>query len=494
MRQLPEAIVLAEKMADREAEHQRGTLPDLQLLLGHLYLKSGQFGAALKAYREWARLDPVASANDQTHWTLAALFEHEHFYKNALETLNTMAQTTKDPNVRQHALQEAGRLYFEGGEYAAAAAAIAKALNFPEQPRIDSGSEASGLCLARAYMKLKFYPQAEQVYALLQKKTKTDGATDADVQTEFEFAAWQNALSLNTIQGFQDFQKRFPAGAWRWQAKLRVAQRILADNGPLSEEVAALSDFTQPGAPEELKPRANLVLAELWFQAKLPKQVVALLEPMAAFKDPDLEAGRLMVLGKAQQEVGHTQKALETFQKIADVKVTDRSLAIQSLWRCAALQEQMGQSEAKITTLRRLVNDYPEQPEVPTLKIQLGLWYFATKQYQETLSFWKGLVPGKKELMTPELAYKLGESYSQLGREKEATAAFKLAKGLAPSEDPFRMQALSRWALVLERYLELQTAITVYDDIARNAPDQVWREAAKKRTEEIRRYLNDSGN
>jgi tetratricopeptide (TPR) repeat protein len=87
--------------------------------------------------------------------------------------------------------------------------------------------------------------------------------------------------------------------------------------------------------------------------------------------------------------------------------------------------------------------------------------------------------------MTAELFFRIGDCYEKQAARKEALAAYQRAAGWKVKNDPFRISAVARCAMLYEETEEYAKALAAYRDLAANGSDPELVAAASDRASEL---------
>jgi TolA-binding protein len=94
----------------------------------------------------------------------------------------------------------------------------------------------------------------------------------------------------------------------------------------------------------------------------------------------------------------------------------------------------------------------------------------------------------KVESDTPlEATYRMGEIYTAMNRPDEAMNSWEKLRTLKPAGNAFRLQGLIKLGEAYEKASDLQRAVAVYEDLARNAPQKEVARSAALRAQMLRK-------
>jgi tetratricopeptide (TPR) repeat protein len=116
-----------------------------------------------------------------------------------------------------------------------------------------------------------------------------------------------------------------------------------------------------------------------------------------------------------------------------------------------------------------------------------GKWAHEKKRYALAIRM---LAPILAEAnATPEMAYRLGDAYQNLGNTAAAKRCYQRAAVLNPKRDLFRIVAMTQLAALYEGAQEFRAALDAYREIVKAAANKQLLEAARQRILLLEKYL-----
>jgi tetratricopeptide (TPR) repeat protein len=353
---------------------------DNYLLLGRLYLLNKDLLKAEAQFKQALKLDP---GSEEAVTNLAFLFNDEGDSKRALETLNSVPESTRTSKI----YAALGATYEKQKDYKSAVEAYRRALKLDKE-NIDA---MRGLAQNLA--------NDNQVDAAL---TEYKAVQDADPQDP------QAAVEMSKL--------------YRRRGKLDLAMESLKKAEPLSQELLEV-------------PYNEALILEA--QGKYDEAATALQKLISRTTSPDgnYSAGErnnravfLQRLGNIYRESGRPQLAVETFRKVIDLGGDEAARGYQEL--IDTYREQKQWSEAS-RVAQEAANKFPDNRN---LKLALALQLADDGKTEEGIKLAKSTIKGvPAEDMESYMS--LVQLYSRLKRWKEAEDALTEASKLAGHPD-----------------------------------------------------------
>ncbi len=244
-----------------------------------------------------------------------------------------------------------------------------------------------------------------------------------------------------------EYGKRVNVDLGSFQTKAAEAQFRLADNlfrqkkyqEATVEYLKNLNNFPETDA--SVMALGNLLLSYANLDDKLMVKVI-MAYMGERFAGKDVAAMALLAAGKFyfdQKDEAMYGIAYDTYLK----HFPRHSRAAGILFTLAGLRRQANDLDGAMKYYQRIVDGYPKDPFYPKALHQIAWGYFAASNYEGAIQglahFIQEAQPGPDKA---QAQFALGDCYRQLGKLKEALAAFTLVlQWLAPKNNPYATSA-----------------------------------------------------
>lgn len=389
------------------------------------HYKEGQYLEAAKALEEWLA-QPVQEGRDEALFWLSESRLRNQQFELALAGYQTLLAKHPQSPRRFEAQYGAGWAHLQLGQYAAAEKAFYKAASGLPTDALKADAWYR-LALCRLHLR-QWKASEEALLELLRQHPDQPVAAEGTYQlayTQYRMDRWESAAA-----SFQAFIRVFPqhpwvheAGYWRGMAFFRARQYDKA-----VEAFAALAG--QPGAPEALRSRAALQLADSYYNwGKVPQAVEAYRQ---AFNRPQPQAAA----------IGYAEALLAN-----------------------------GDTPEAREVLLKALEDQPDDPQLGGLLNQVGETQFKQRLYLDAIY---SLASHPRP--TPDTWFWLGKAQRMAGKANDALES--LGRIVTP-ESPYYLQALYEMAQIQLDQRAYPSAISPLETLLKAKPDAALRRQAQ---------------
>jgi len=430
---------------------------------------------AYQLYNKFAENNPKAAEVPAVLYRAAMCLYHQRFYTQAIETWRKLqAQYPQAKETPQAAFQVADTL-FRAQKYDAAIAAYRDIIaNYPQSEQLPMAY----LRIAQtAFNGRDDEGAVKQVRELVTKFPKAAEATDGLDLLE---AIFDRSPAVNYKAVLRGLVASNPGSPVAGEAQFRLARRCFEakDFAAAAAEFQKFSvDFTNN--PQLAK--AQFYLGESYFNQNDHEDAVPAYErllnnfeknddvPLALFH----LASSCYALKKYEDAVKRYTRLLEEYPSLDYAKETQFNLAL--------AYKAMGKADLAQYSYQRYIGMLGEADPMA----QSALWeIFALQKdrrdYEGALATLRQIQDrAKPDSDTPvEATYRMSEIYQAMNRPDEALNMWEKLRGMKPLNNAFRLDALIKLGEAYEKSQEIDRAVAVYEDLARNAAKEIAQSAA----------------
>ncbi len=402
---------------------------------------------------------------------------HQHYYTQAIETWQRLqARYPQAPETAVAVFQAADTL-FRAPKYPEAIAAYRDIIaNYPTNPQLPMAS----LRIAQAYFNAHDDAEAlKQVRELIAKHPKASEVGDA---MELVEGVFDRSPQSNFKAFFRDIVASNVSTLAAGEAQFRMARRCFESKdfaGAAAEFQKFSVDFTNH--PQVAK--AQFLLGESYFNlndyAHASPAYERLLNNFDKSDDTPLAlfhlASSSFALKKYDDAVKYYGRLIDEYPKLDYIKETQFNLAL--------TYKAMGKSDLAQYSYQKYIGMVPEKDPM----VLSALWeIFALQKDRRDYDGALGTLQRIQESVQPgsdtvlEAIYRMAEVYGTMNRPDEAQNCWERLRAMKPANNPFRIDSLIKLGEAYEKAQDLDRAVAVYEDLARNAPKDIAQSAAAR--------------
>lgn len=245
---------------------------------------------------------------------------------------------------------------------------------------------------------------------------------------------------------------------------------IQVKKGELPKAIAALESWIEKYSQSKLLPDAFYQLATIYFQLKDYARCSQLLQKFKdIFRGSRLQPQALYLLGFAAVNSGKINEALETFNLLIKLDLSDLDLLQKVEYEIADCYYKLGQEAEAARRFKLLRSKYPDSRFTANIMWWLGQYYYRNKDFDLARRHFDALIKDYPESPLKANAYfALGLILGAQDKLDEAIESFKTAINLGGSD--LRSQSLAALADLYDRLDRPQEALEQYGQIVKNDP------------------------
>lgn len=441
---------------------------------------------ALDAYEAFLQARPdhpnAPDAGLQAGWCYYRL---EH-YGQALKMWERVEGAYNSHPVAAKAAWAIADTYFRAGQYDRAIAGYQRILlAYPN----DSAANHAKLRIAQSHYNAKeILPAIEAFEALLKEAGDSPEAGQVlDFLTQLLFLPQAKEQALLALNRIGESLGDAPIAA---SAKFRVARYFYEtqDYGSAADKLEnLLAGIT--GQNELID--AQFFLAESYYQLKRYADAAGAYERFTTNFPLDKRfPAALFHLGASRFKLEDYAGAAEPFRQLA-ADYPDTQYAPVALFNSALAFRKLGRWEEAALALKTYIKRHPDEAKNANALGQLAEIYEEHRQYAmtiEALGEARDVLPSDDPRRV-ELTHRIAEAHSALGDDAKAMQEYQQAARSPLKVNAFRLAALAKLGEFYERGERWVEALEAYNDLAQNASQKEWVDAARARAQAAREKL-----
>jgi len=229
---------------------------------------------------------------------------------------------------------------------------------------------------------------------------------------------------------------------------------------------------------------AYYYMAESHFNLEeFPKAVTAYKNFVLNFPKSPNRTQSLFRLGVSHFQTGAFNEAIIAFNDLVEAE-PDGSLTRDALMNIALSYKKMKQTNEALGAYEKFLNHYPTDPGLSKVYIQMGQLSEEAKEYEKALKYYD-MIPDSAVESFDALSAK-AQIYRLLKYPSREQQAYEKIRGKEPKNNEVRLTSLVTLAEIYQEAGKIDDSIAVYEDIAKNAQNQEWRQAAIDRAKALR--------
>lgn len=327
------------------------------------------------------------------------------------------------------------------GEYADAVASYEKVYEF--SPEGDQKTQAL-LGKGWAYLKLKDFNKAQEVFAVFPDKDKSlgvklGGAVLLSGLGEFEKALplYEEIISLDSGADYAPLA--YFGRAEALYHLTRYEEAIVSYRTAMDKLKVVSGHFVET---RELKDRIRYGLAWSYVKVGDFRSAQDEFQKIATHsQDKIFKLSALCQLGDAYQDAGEFQKAIATYGDFLN-RYPESIYSDYVQYQLGMAWLKMGKMESAVLVFRQLLKEFPDSKMADDVAYSLGLAYFQGGRFESAsseLSAFRRSFEGSP--YRPQSLFLLGESLMNLGEYREAIQVFGQVIKDYPQQDTLRQRA-----------------------------------------------------
>jgi TolA-binding protein len=451
------------------------------LNVAHVRFNQSRYQESVAAYEEY-----LSRYGDDSH-RLPALYQAGLCYLrldrggDAIDRWETLVRTAPGDAMAEKAWARAGDLYFQAEHYDQAKRCYEGLLaNF-------SGTSAAGLGLLRiAQCDFNAGRDAAAVagYEELIRR-QPDSLLRPEADRGLEMALFRMGQQPDGIGELGQLLVKYPQGSFAPDAQFQIATRLYEAGdftAAAREYRRVVSLYPGYGAAD----RAQFLYAESYERAADAVQARLAYEQFLAL----FPASELRVAAQFRVAMSHfnSESYAPAAAGFAGVLAgqPEPDLARAALFNLGLCSRLLGDLEQAVGHFQRYQTTYPRDERLAEVAFQLGDTHDQAGRVTEAIASFRAAARAKPAAnLHAEIYFRMGSCFEKLDNRKKALEAYGLAARGAAEDDPFRLSAVARCAVLYEDAGRFDEALASYRDLMDNARDAALVTAASGRAREI---------
>ncbi|MCB4756859.1 MAG: tetratricopeptide repeat protein [Elusimicrobia bacterium] len=462
--------VMAESSKSKDVE--RSVLMDNAQVL----FTQKKYDKAMGYFDEYANRYPDDSLVPQALFQSAVCHYRLEYYTEAIKRWDRVARVYPTHELAPKALFEIGKTLFGLGSYAEAADRFQFLLE--KYPGFDQAKEAR-IHIAQAYYNQGRYdlattklqefinnypkdPKSKDVLELLQMAQYRQGKGKvALAELTEKYPKSKLTADIYWQLGAEAFNEK------QYKQSLEYFQKLVGEF-PEAEQVS----------------QAYYYMAEAHFNLEeYPKAVTAYKNYILNFPKSPNRVQTLFRLGVSHFQSKNFNEAVIAFNDALEAEPTG-GLARDAMMNIAVCYKKLDQPNQAMGAYENFLIRFPADPQRNKVLLQMGELNMDLKEYEAAVKNLSKIPDDAAESFEAYVA--LGKVYRLLKLPTKELDAFEKLRAKSPKDNETRLSGLVTLAEIYQENGKIDSAIAVYEDIAKNSTNPEWKQAALDRAKTLR--------
>lgn len=463
----------------RDRRIDKSVRESIELVKGHCLFNLKNYKAALGIYQRWLRKNPRNKTRLQVQYLMGLAYYRMKYYKNALTIWGKIIDRPQRNEYTLEALLKVADALFRGGDYSRAIHYYR--LFITRYPK-NSSVALAHLRIAQSYYNLQEDQKAIAEYNYFIKAFPNDESLDT-AKEGIENTIFRSVKKHPGVAAQRRFLARYPKSKFSDQVQYQLAESFYK----AKKFAEAIPEFNRlilnyPGS--EAVANAMFYLGDCYDQLKrLPDATSTYSMFTETYPKNDLMPEVLSRLAADHYLMKNYEEAIKVYRKIVD-SYPVKPYVEDALYNIAVVYDKMNRPSEAMAMYMDFVARYPRNAHTPDARIQIGIYYEDQQLWDLALNSFRQAMTGKNR-KRPELYFRMGDCYENMNRAPLAMSTYEKVIALTPKTDVYRITALSQLAALYEKEQAWKKALSIYRDIAQNAPRQDWKQGAVERIKQI---------
>lgn len=454
----------------------------ITLLKAHCLFNLKKYKTATALYEAWLKAHPSDEQVPEALFGLSQSHMRTGQNKKSIEIMMRIVKRHQNSPLARRALLLIGNSYFNAEGYEQALQAYRLFIqNWPGDPQV----QEIRLRIAHTLYNAGRIAQARTAYQGYLRQWP-DGAYAGDARSGIELADWQETDQARTVDQYRKFLSQHPKSEFADLAQYRLGIHYFERKEPEDaiREFRALN-YNYPGSQYIANSQYYLGLC---FEKvnQIPETIRIYEQFIQNFSNHDLMPEVLSRLGEVRFRNGEYLDAAKTYRRILDQFPLPEYEA-NALYNIGVCYEQNKMWTEAIGSYQQFYAKFPTNGRAQQVLLHIGITYQQMQKYRLASEYLEKALPKARPDDLPELYYRLGNAYENLGQTEQAVFFYSRAQELKPAGNEYRCMALSQLGAMYEKQNKTREAIAVYRDICENSKNAQWRQLAAKRVRELER-------
>jgi len=230
--------------------------------------------------------------------------------------------------------------------------------------------------------------------------------------------------------------------------------------------------------------QAYYYMAEAHFSLEeYPKAVTAYKNYILNFPKAPNRLQAQFRLGVSHFQTKNYNEAVIAFNDALELD-TDGSLARDALLNISVCYKKMGQPRQALQAYNSFLEKFPNDPQRNKILLQMGEMNEENKDLEDAVKSYNRIPDDAPESL--EACVALGKAYRLLKMPSQELLSYEKLRGKSPKDNEVRLTGLVTLAELYQEAGKVDMAIAVYEDIAKNATNPEWKQAAVERAKLLR--------
>jgi TolA-binding protein len=473
------AIETSEQMLARYGqEGDPQLLSSAYLNLAHVRFNQKQYEDAAMAYEEFLYRYPTHTQSPLALYQAGLCYLRLDRSGDALDRWESIVQIDPTAEISERAWARAGDLYFQAEYYEDAKRCYQGLLEH------FAGSSAAALGMLRIAQ--CDYNAGDDARALAEFSAVIERfPTSHEAERGIELALYRLGQQDGGITELTELVQRYPTSAFAADAQFQIAKQLYEQeqySAAADEFRRVVSQFPGYSAAD----RAQFLMADSHAQAGDSAAARQAFEQfLLFFVDSELRTTVNFRLGMIYFENSEYMRAAINFTGVLDRDPAEEMFSA-SLYNLALCKRLMANHAEAVVEFERYRERYPGNERAAEVAYQLGDIYDLTGNTQKAITeLENAIAAGPSEPLLAEINYRLGGCKEKAGDQQGAISAYERGAASRDKDNPFRLSAVARCAVIYDERESYREALAAYRDLIENASDPELVAAAAGRATEL---------
>ncbi len=475
------AIAATEDLLASAVDAHDPALATARLNLAHLRFNQQRYQDAAGAYEIFLAHRPEHPQAPLAMYQSGLCYERLDRAGDAVDRWEALVASQPSAEISERAWARAGDLYFRTGHYDDAKRCYDGLLaNFND----GTGSALSQLRIAQCDFNAGRDTLALAGYAaVLEQHASSPVARDAE--RGLEQTLYRLGQGDGGVEALQQLVERYPNSTFAADAQFEIARRLYEEQR-FPEAAVEFRRVVSRFPGYATADRAQYLMADAHLQAgETARAREAYQQFLLFFGQSDLRAPVALQLGGLCFEAGDYMQAAVQY---TDVMAQDPlpETAAPALYNLALCRRLLGDDAQALADLLAYRERFGADERAAEVAYQIGDLRALTGEHEAAIAEWRAALAAAPHAgLATEIQFRIGDSFEQQQQVADALKWYARAAVCDRRDDPFRLSAVARSAMLLESAESYVEALAAYRDLAANASDPELTAAASGRAAEL---------
>jgi TolA-binding protein len=435
-----------------------------------------KYEKAMGYFDEYVSRYPDDALVPQALYQAGVSYYRLEYYEEAMKRWNRIVETYPTSELAPQALYQVGKTNFGLGAYDKASGDFQ--LLIDKYPEYEKSKEARILIAQSYYNQGRFDLAAKRLEEFLNNYPKDPKSKD--VLELLQMAHYKEGKAKGDLLALTEKYPKSKLNAdiyWQMGAEAFNANQY---KQALQYFQRLVGEFPEAKQVEQ----AYYYMAESYFNLEeYKKAVTAYKNYVLNFPKTSNRIQALFRLGVSHFQTENYGEAVIAFNDTLEAD-PNGGLAKDAMVNIPLCYRKMGQNNQALGAYDRILQRYPEIEQRNKILVQMGELHEEEKDYESALKRYKMIPESAGESFDSLLAQ--GRIYRLIKLPNQGLQTYEKLRAKRPANNEVRLTGMVTLAEIYQEMGKLEASISVYEDIAANATNPEWKQAAIERAKILR--------